>query len=204
MKDEKNEYPNYWGIIPASVRYDQNLSCMQKIIFAEISALQNLNGVCFATNNYFSKIYDVHKNTVGKWINELEKKGYIKSKLIYKNNTKQVEKRLLFLCIDPINQNIDTYQRKDGYPINEKIEDNNINTNSKTTTTILEKKETVELINRDIAFEYFTSYGFDSSEFKYEFERFKILNDKNKQTVKNWKRWCIQLKKFNSNWNSKV
>lgn len=133
-----NEKPNYWGILPAIVRYDQNLTCMQKIMFAEISALQNSKGVCFASNQYFGSLYQVHKNTAGKWINKLEKQGYIKSEIKYKPDSKQVDKRLLFVCIDPINQNvdtpinkkIDTPQSKDLYPINKKIEDNNTSINN--------------------------------------------------------------------------
>lgn len=34
------EKPNYFAIMPASVRYDKNLKPMEKIIYSEITALE--------------------------------------------------------------------------------------------------------------------------------------------------------------------
>ena len=119
------EKPNYFGILPANVRYDKNLKPMEKILYTEISSLTNKDGYCYATNSYFSKLYEVHKNTVGTWINNLEKQGYIKTVLIYKKGTKEIIERRIYINqkIDtPINENVDTYQQKDLEPINEKID----------------------------------------------------------------------------------
>ena len=58
------ENPNYYGILPANVRYDKNLKPMEKILYTELTALSNKNGYCNAKNIYFGKLYDVHKNTV--------------------------------------------------------------------------------------------------------------------------------------------
>ena len=113
------EKPNYFGILPANVRYDKNLKPMEKILYTEISSLTNKDGYCYATNSYFSKLYEVHKNTVGAWINNLEKQGYIKTVLIYKKGTKEIIERRIY-----INQKIDT-------PINENIEENNTSINNK-------------------------------------------------------------------------
>ena len=134
--EEKNT-PNYFGILPANVRYDKKLKPMEKILYTEITALANSKGYCYATNSYFANLYDVHKNTAGTWINNLEKLGYIKSKIIYETGTKNVKERQLFI-ITPINEKIDTYQQKDcdpinekiDTPINEKIEDNNTRYNN--------------------------------------------------------------------------
>lgn len=188
MQDNEYKYPSYWGLLPATVRYDNNLSSMQKIMYTEITALQNAKGVCFATNQYFSKLYGVHKNTVGKWINELEKKGYIKSKLIYKNNTKQILKRLLSTCSHPINEKIDTYQLKDVYPINENIEDNNTS-NNKEEEEIKKKKEQLsfELIHKSIDLEMVRA-------------EFNYLNDKDftkiHQRVYEFTEYCLENKKI--------
>ena len=134
--EEKNT-PNYFGILPANVRYDKKLKPMEKILYTEITALANSKGYCYATNSYFANLYDVHKNTAGTWINNLEKLGYIKSKIIYEAGTKNIKERRLFL-FKHINENIDTYQQKDcdpinenvDTPINEKIEDNNTRYNN--------------------------------------------------------------------------
>ena len=121
----KMEKPNYFGILPANVRYDKNLKPMEKILYTEISSLTNKDGYCYATNSYFSRLYEVHKNTVGTWINNLEKQGYIKTVLIYKKGTKEIIERRIYINqkIDvPINEKVDTYQQKDLEPINEKVE----------------------------------------------------------------------------------
>ena len=88
---EENNNPNYFGILPANVRYDKKLKPMEKILYTEITALANSKGYCYATNSYFANLYDVHKNTAGTWINNLEKLGYIKSKIIYETGTKNVK-----------------------------------------------------------------------------------------------------------------
>ncbi len=118
--------PNYYGILPSNVRYSNNLSPMEKIMFTEITALMQKEGYCYASNTYFSNLYNVHKNTVSVWINNLKKYGFISVKLIYKHNSKEVRQRQIY----PINENIDRYQEKDCYPINENIEDNTIKLNT--------------------------------------------------------------------------
>ncbi len=36
-------------------------------------------------------------------------------------------------------------------------------------------------------------------DFTYEYNRFKALNEESNRTVENWKRWCMQIKKFSLN-----
>ena len=123
--------PNYFGILPANVRYDTSLKPMEKILYTEITALSNMKGYCYATNSYFGDLYSVHKNTAGIWINNLEKAGYIESKIIYEKGTKNVKERQLFI-INPINENIDTPINENiDTPINENIEENNTSSNRK-------------------------------------------------------------------------
>ena len=69
-------------MIPASVRYDERLKPSEKILYAEITALINIKGYCYATNQYFSKLYGVHKNSISIWINNLIKCGYLKVKYV--------------------------------------------------------------------------------------------------------------------------
>ena len=158
------EKPNYFGILPANVRYDKNLKPMEKILYTEISSLTNKDGYCYATNSYFSKLYEVHKNTVGTWINNLEKQGYIKTVLIYKKGTKEIIERRIYINqkIDtPVNENVDTYQQKDLEPINEKI-DTPINENIEENNTSINNK-----INN--------IYLYKGKEFKKAFSDFKIM-----------------------------
>lgn len=91
------EKPNYYGILPANVRYDKRLKPMEKILYSEITALSNTQGFCFASNSYFAKLYEVNKKTVGVWVNNLFKFGYLKVELIYKENSKEVLERRLYI-----------------------------------------------------------------------------------------------------------
>ncbi len=205
-----NEKPSYWAIIPANVRYDNELCCNEKIMYSEISALQNVNGYCHASNNYFAELYQVERKTVSRWINKLIKKRYLKSKLIYKPGTKQVDKRLLYISVDPIHFKEDTlstlketgYSSNSGDPIHKIVEDNSTSINTITTTTPYRE------ITRNEAKQIFLNYFKNDKEFLYEFDRFKIENaldpelpnSKGTRTIKNWKRWCLQLRKFNKQW----
>jgi hypothetical protein len=62
------ENPSYYAIIPAEVRYDENLSPNAKLLFSEISCLCNKNGVCNASNKYFSDLYKVSVVSISKWV----------------------------------------------------------------------------------------------------------------------------------------
>lgn len=116
------ERPGYYGILPASIRYDKNLKPMEKIMYSELTALSNKNGYCNATNSYFAELYEVSKNTVSLWISDLEKAGYIKTKLIYEAGTKNIKERRIYIS-DPITKNDDT-------PITKNREDNNTSINN--------------------------------------------------------------------------
>ena len=73
-----NSKPSYYGILPAQVRYDTALTNLAKLLYCEISALASKDGICFATNGYFSKIYGKTDRTIIRAIVSLEENGYIK------------------------------------------------------------------------------------------------------------------------------
>ena len=89
------QQPNYYAIISAEVRYDKNLTANAKLLYAEITALLNINGECFATNKYFSNLYGKSTVTISKWVSELVANGYISTHYIYKGNTKEIERRYI-------------------------------------------------------------------------------------------------------------
>lgn len=102
---ERDE-PNYFAIIPANVRYNKNLRDKAKLLYGEITALCNKEGVCWAKNEYFADLYDVTKTTVSTLIKNLIDNGYIKSKLIYKEGTKEILNRYLSIVKDPVKENL--------------------------------------------------------------------------------------------------
>lgn len=71
------EKPNYYAIIPANVRYDSELTPNAKLLYGEITSLCDREGYCWATNNYFSKLYKTSDKTITRNLNLLEQKGYI-------------------------------------------------------------------------------------------------------------------------------
>ena len=118
-----NEKPSYFSILTADVRYDERLKANEKIMYSEITALSNKYGYCSASNNYFAKLYKVHKDTISDWINNLKKFGYIRVELEYKDGTKQIKNRKLYINhyhkndgLDPIGEITDTLSGKSPRP----------------------------------------------------------------------------------------
>jgi hypothetical protein len=74
----KQSDPGFIAYLPSKVRYDNSLPFGARIIYAEISALCNSKGYCWANNKYFADLYNNSKDTISRWISDLEKAGYIK------------------------------------------------------------------------------------------------------------------------------
>lgn len=71
------EQSNYYSIIPADVRYDERLKANEKLLYGEIVCLCNKSGYCYATNEYFSNLYNVSTRSITEWIKKLEKCNHI-------------------------------------------------------------------------------------------------------------------------------
>lgn len=89
------EMPNYYAIIPANVRYDKDLRANEKLMYGEITALANKSGESWASNQYFADLYQVTPQAVSKWINNLKEKGYISVDFLYKEESKEIDKRVI-------------------------------------------------------------------------------------------------------------
>ena len=81
---------SYYAIIPANVRYDKDLPANAKLLYGEITALCDEYGYCWAKNEYFSKLYEVSIVSISKWINALQKKGYIDIKMDFKKGQRYI------------------------------------------------------------------------------------------------------------------
>lgn len=93
MDDEK---PCYYAMLTADVRYDKRLKPAEKLLYAEISSLLNMNGKCFASNEYFAKLYEVSEQSISNYLANLKKYGYIN--MDYIRNGATVERRYIWLC----------------------------------------------------------------------------------------------------------
>ena len=123
---------NLKGIwIPIEVLTNKELSDKEKMIYSMILFLSNENKYCYCTNKTISELLNISITQVSKLINLLKEKKYIDIKLIYKENSKQIEMRKLI----PIFKNNNTcltklqypLQQKFNTPIEEKFKDNKYN-----------------------------------------------------------------------------
>ncbi len=130
------EKPSYFAIIPANVRYDSELKPNEKLLYGEISSLCNKDGTCWASNRYFSELYEVDIATISRWVNNLINKKYLN--VIYGKDNQRIlsidNNTLLIKKSIPIDEKVNT-------PIDEKVKHNNININNKNNNSIYEYYE---------------------------------------------------------------
>ena len=112
-----DNFKGYYAIIPANVRYDKDLPANAKLLYGEITALCNEKGYCWASNEYFAELYGVEKRTITRWVTSLTKKGYIRTEFAYREGTKEVEQRRIYInnsTSNIINQPQEGIDKKDG------------------------------------------------------------------------------------------
>lgn len=73
-----DEKPGYWAVLVPEVRYNPDLSSSAKLLYAEISSLTGMTGYCYASNDYFSKLFEVSERTIIRLIRELAAAGCIR------------------------------------------------------------------------------------------------------------------------------
>nr|WP_262487466.1 helix-turn-helix domain-containing protein [Enterococcus gallinarum] len=105
-----------------------------KLLYGEITALCNEKGYCWASNDYFADLYNVKKETISRWVSDLEKFGYIRRSIVFKEGTKQIINRYIFLNQEGIDEKINT-------PIDEKVKDNNTSINNTNNTNVHSAKQ---------------------------------------------------------------
>lgn len=121
-----NEKPGYYAILPANVRYDNDLRANEKILYAEITALSSKYGECWASNNYFARLYGVTPQAISLWVNRLKERGYITVEYIRKD--KLIQRRIIKLVGVSINVDRVSTNVVGGYQ--QMFKGNNINNNN--------------------------------------------------------------------------
>ena len=129
----ESNYPAYYGILTANVRYSTQLSMSEKIMFTEITALSNAKGYCSAKNKYFADLYNKSEKTISLWIKNLKDCGFIR--IEYKRRGAEVIMRKIYptpehelqKCKSADNRNVSRTNYKDVKENNTSI--NNININ---------------------------------------------------------------------------
>ncbi len=125
MKEENFKYI----ILPEYITKDKNLTDKEKTIYSMILTLSKTKE-CIMSNSYISSMLNISKVHSSRLISSLRDKGYIKVKIEYKENSKEIQKRIL----TPINKCVNTYKQIRTRPINTDVKDiiknNNINYNN--------------------------------------------------------------------------
>lgn len=70
--------PAFWAVLPAAVRYDEELPPNAKLLYAEISSLTDRRGYCYASNEYFTRVFSLSERTIQNLLNALKRGGYIR------------------------------------------------------------------------------------------------------------------------------
>lgn len=168
--------PNYYSYIPAHVRY-ADITPNAKLLYAEITALLQMNGVCFASNSYFSKLYNKNKVTISRWISELKRNGFIKISFTYKEGSKEIANRYIQICYEGISKN-------DKEVLTKMLKNNNTinNTNTTYSNKVRFKKPTLDQVN-DYCIERKNNVDAEAFLDFYESKDWKIGKNK----MKDWK-----------------
>jgi len=199
------ENHNWAAVIPCRYLMSKDINSTQKLLIGLISSLSNLKGYCFASNDYLAECLDISKITASQLISDLEKKGYI-GRIIYRNDKKQVEQRILTLVLDkyfPLENDIPIIENYDTLPLNSNIppienRKDNIKINSNINNKINNIVPTMEMVEDyffekkrpDLAepfFDFYTSNGWMVGKNKMKDYKSAIRN------------WIRNDKKFNKN-----
>jgi len=190
IKTKRYVIPNYYAILSAEVRYDNNLRANVKLLYAEITALCNMNGECFATNKYFAKLYNKSKGAISGWISELVKYGYIKVEYTYKEGSKEIEHRYIKILKGGISENNNGLLKKT-------LKNNTTNTNTNITysnnngiSKLLEEVkafDTTEQHKKDFL-EYYLETN-SKGKTKYQMQKTWSTSRRLKTWIKNYNNW---------------
>jgi hypothetical protein len=191
------EKPNYYAILSAEVRYDNRLRPNVKLLYAEITALCNMNMECFASNRYFSELYGKSKGSISGWISELVKYGYISAEYTFKEGTKEIEYRYIKILKGGITEKENTLFQKTVKSNTTSINNTSININisNRRESFILEvmafdyDKKILEGF-----IDYWTEPNKSKTKMKFELNQTWATNLRLKNWAKNQKKWDAPTK----------
>ena len=123
MEPVNRSFKGVW--IPKELWITKELTLQEKCFLVEINSLDNDEG-CFASNAYFAEFFGLSISRVKDVMASLEKKGYITRELIYKEGTREVEKRIIHVVGKSLPGGAEVGTRGSA----EMCPDNNINNNN--------------------------------------------------------------------------
>ena len=133
------EKPNYYAIIPADVRYCKKLKPIERLIYAEITCLTNNKGYCWASNEYFSILFEISTRSVSRHVNKLKEFGFISVSII-RDKLSKVEKRIIKIKNEGVDKTVAPPRQNCPSPLDKSVQYNNTNNNNKKEKDILFNK----------------------------------------------------------------
>lgn len=91
----------YWAVVPAEIRYDDQIPANAKLLYAEISSLLTPGGYCEASNAYFAGLYQITERSVRRLLDALAERGYIRIDE-RRGNHGTVEERRIYAGLNPL------------------------------------------------------------------------------------------------------
>jgi len=116
--------PNYYAVIPAEIRYADNLTEFQKLLYGELTALAQKNGFAFPSNKYLANLYNKHETYISQVLTDMNTKGYIDIFV----NLKEGNSRKIY--VGGIQKNLKRSLEKPKDPSLEKPKGNNTSINN--------------------------------------------------------------------------
>ena len=92
---EKNK-PSYWAVLPASVRYDPELTASARLLYGDIFTQAYATGYCYATNQELGDSLSLSQKRVSALVSELVNHGYISREIRRNPKTNEVLERRLY------------------------------------------------------------------------------------------------------------
>lgn len=90
--------PKYFIQVPLEELKPLDLSSTDKLVYGTVYTMLNVTGKCFMGNKAIADSLGLKPATVSKSISKLADAGLISVQLIYKEGTKQIERRYITLC----------------------------------------------------------------------------------------------------------
>ena len=93
--EQQRAFKGVW--IPAEIWLNEDLSLQEKALLADIDSFCSCYESCYASNEHFAKFIGVSTRRIKDIIKGLEDKKLIEREIVYKQGTKEIQKRLLRL-----------------------------------------------------------------------------------------------------------
>lgn len=158
--ENKRKFIGIW--IPAHIYLSEELSVMEKFLWAEVNSLDNEKG-CFASNAYFAKHLGISVRRVQQIISQLIEKGYVTTFFEQKDDTETEKRRILRVNYKeefvkkPGEKNFTPPMKKISPPPMKNISqggEKNFTHNNTVNNTIHKKQESVNVNSNTIAFDF--------------------------------------------------